>query len=153
MTGELLPRGRSPLDFDLAEELMAGGLGPLTTASIYRLLAIAVLTAHLVWILWVVAGWLGTRRRPWLGGFHVLSVVYSLLIEILPWPCPLTILEQGLEARAGIEPYREPFLIHYLEAVVYPDIPPRLLIACAIAVCVAILAVHGIRLRGHPAAG
>jgi hypothetical protein len=47
MTGGLSLRGRSPLPFNPAEELMAGGLGHLTTASIYFLPDIAVLTAHL----------------------------------------------------------------------------------------------------------
>ncbi len=32
--------------------------------------------------------------------------------------------------------YRGPFLLHYLDAVVYPNIPPNLLIAGAVAVCV-----------------
>src|SRR5438128_8169757 len=48
------------------------------------------------------------------------------LVEILPWTCPLTWAENFLETRAGIAPYQGGFLLHYLDALVYPNIPPGL---------------------------
>jgi Protein of Unknown function (DUF2784) len=87
---------------------------------VYRLLAVAVLTVHLVWIMWVIFGWVVTRNRPILRWLHILSLIYSLLIENLPWPCPLTVAETRLEELAGIQPYHEPFLVHYLEALIIP---------------------------------
>ena len=115
--------------------------------NLYRVLAAAVLAIHLVWIIWVIFGWLVSRKRPALRWLHFASLIYGIFIETAPWPCPLTLLEQFLESQAGIEPYRGPFLIHYLDAVVYPDVPTGLLVAFAILVCGGNLYLHVRRLR------
>jgi len=121
---------------------------------VYHALAIAVLVIHLLWIVWVIFGVFVTRRRPFLRAFHILSLVYGIFIEVAPWPpCPLTVLEGWLETRAGIEPYHQPFLVHYLEAVIYPDIPILLLVGCAVAVCVFNLGVYIVRYGRRSAAG
>ncbi len=115
---------------------------------ICRTLAAAVLALHLLWIAWVIGGAVLTRRRRMLAWFHIISLVYSILIEALPWPpCPLTLLEIWLEARAGIIPYHGPFLVHYLDAIVYPDVPVSWLIAGAVVVCGFNLAVYAFRFR------
>ena len=101
-----------------------------------------MLSIHLVWIAWVIFGWPLVRNRPVLRWAHFASLIYGIFIEIAPWPCPLTLLEQWLENAAGITPYRQPFLVHYLEAVIYPDIPDILLIVCAVVVCGFNLALH-----------
>lgn len=121
--------------------------------NVYRALAVAVLTLHLGWIVWVIFGWVVTRYRPTLRWFHILSLIYSILIENLPWPCPLTIAETRFEELAGIQPYHEPFLVHYLEALIYPTISQTLLAWCASAVCVAILGLYGLRFRLRRTAG
>jgi hypothetical protein len=120
----------------------------------YETLAVAVLVLHLLWIAWVILGAMLTRHRPLLRFLHIGSLIYSIFIEVLPWPpCPLTVLEQWLEERAGIDPYRGPFLVHYLDAAVYPDIPVMVLIVCAVAVCVFNLAVYIVRYRRRQTAG
>jgi hypothetical protein len=86
----------------------------------FQFLAVLVLIVHLLFIGWVLLGWLLTRRRAWLRWAHIASLVYGMVIETAPWPCPLTWLENYFLQRAGIAPYREPFLVHYLEATVYP---------------------------------
>lgn len=114
----------------------------------YHAMAVAVLTLHLLFIFWVIGGALLTRRRRVLVWLHVVSLVYGILIEALPWPpCPLTLLEAWLEARAGVTPYHGSFLVHYLEAVVYPDIPLSWLIAGAVAICSFNLGVYVFRYR------
>ena len=113
--------------------------------SVYRFLAVAVLTVHLAWIVWVIFGWVITRNRPILRWFHILSLIYSILIENLSWPCPLTVAETRLEELAGIRAYHEPFLVHYMDALVYPNISQTLLTWCASAVCVVILGVYAMR--------
>src|ERR1039457_1678539 len=60
-------------------------------------LATVVLAVHLTWIVWVIFGWLVARNRPVLRWFHFGSLIYGIFIEIAPWPCPLTLLEQWLE--------------------------------------------------------
>ena len=61
---------------------------------------------------------------------------------MLPWPCPLTLLENWLEGRAGIEPYQGGFLLHYLDKLVYPDISANVLTIAGVIVCVANLAFY-----------
>ncbi len=101
----------------------------------YSALATVVLVVHLTWIIWVIFGWFVARDRRVLRWLHFGSLIYGIGIEIAPWPCPLTLLEQGLESRGGIAAYREPFLIHYLEATVYPNVPESALITAAVLVC------------------
>ena len=113
----------------------------------YGVLAIVVLAVHLAFILWIVFGGLVSRNRPVLRWLHLASLAWGVLIEVAPWPCPLTILENHLESLAGVAPYRGPFLVHYLDALVYPDIPESALIAGAMAVCGANLYLHFRRLR------
>ncbi len=113
----------------------------------YSVLATVVLAIHLTWILWVIFGWLISRNRPWLRWFHFASLIYGVFIEIAPWPCPLTLLENHLESVAGVTPYRGPFLVHYLDSVVYPNVSDALLISVAIAVCGANLYLHVRRFR------
>ena len=114
----------------------------------YLALSEIVLGVHLLFILWVALGALVTWNRPFLRWVHIVSLVYSILIEVLPWPpCPLTILEQALEGRAGMNPYRGPFVLHYLDATVYPNIPQGLLVACGVAVCLFNLGLYARRFR------
>jgi hypothetical protein len=91
----------------------------------------------------VLLGWTVTRYRRLLRTAHIASLIYAIVIELVPWlPCPLTVVETWLEARAGIEPAHGPFLVHVLDAVVYPDLPEWLVVGCAVLVCVAILSAY-----------
>ncbi len=108
-------------------------------------LAVLVLLIHVFWILWVVLGWILTRNRPSLRWFHIGSLLWGILMEVGPWPCPLTIADQWLQRRAGSAAYRGSSLIHYLEAVIYPNVSPDLLNWLGSGVCILILAIHGRR--------
>jgi uncharacterized protein DUF2784 len=91
----------------------------------------------------VLFSWIVTRCRPLLRTLHVASLVYAIVIELVPWPpCPLTVAETWLETRAGIEPAHGPFLVRFLDAVIYPDLPEWLVVGCVVFVCVAILSVY-----------
>ena len=57
-----------------------------------------------------------------------------MVIEAGPWPCPLTLAENWFEVQAGRLPYQGPFLLHYLDALVYPNVPPVVLTWLAVAV-------------------
>jgi len=105
-------------------------------------LAAAVLAIHLAWILWAITGTLVTRGRPWLTAFHVLCLIWGIIVEVGPWPCPLTLAEQWLEAHAGMHTWTGSFLVHYLDKTVYPDLPVSLIIACGVAVCALNLLVY-----------
>jgi hypothetical protein len=112
---------------------------------VYSVLAGVVLTLHLLFILWIAFGAIVTRRRVVLRWLHLGSLVWGILIDILPWTCPLTWAENWLETQAGIAPYQGGFLLHYLDALVYPDIPPGLLTAFGVAVCVVNLGIYAVR--------
>jgi hypothetical protein len=112
---------------------------------LYRILAFAVLGLHLAWLVWILLGWTVTRRRPLLRWLHVGSLVWGILVSVFPWACPLTDLEVWLERRAGLASYEKSFLEHYVDRLVYPDVPPALLMACAVAVCLALLGVYARR--------
>jgi hypothetical protein len=93
----------------------------MNAPEIYGAGAAAVLIAHLLWISWVMFGAIWSRDRPILAWFHVTSLGWGILAELGPWSCPLTLAEQFFEAKAGVDPYRGAFLVHYLDAMVYPD--------------------------------
>ena len=104
-------------------------------SSLYSALAICILLLHALFILWVVFGALLTRSRPVLRWLHIASLVWGILTELLPWPCPLTVLENWLEARAGVQPYQGGFLLHYLDNLVYPDISASVLTVAGVVIC------------------
>jgi hypothetical protein len=109
---------------------------------------------HLLWCAWVLLGWTVTRGRPVLRTLHIVSLIYAIVIELVPWPpCPLTVAETWLETRAGIEPAQGPFLVRLLDAVVYPDLPESVVVGGAVIVCVAVLSVYLWRYRHRTANG
>lgn len=114
---------------------------------VYRAAAAGVLVIHLTWITWVIVGALFTRNRPGLKWFHIGSLLYGIAIETISFPCPLTMAERWLMTRGGIEPYDEPFLVHYLGLIVYPRISPAILIWGGVAVCLFNLAIYANRAR------
>lgn len=112
-------------------------------SSFYSALAVLVLFLHALFILWVVFGALLTRSRPILRWLHIASLVWGILTELLPWPCPLTVLENWLEGKAGVEPYQGGFLLHYLDKLVYPDISATVLTIAGVIICLLNLAFYG----------
>jgi len=117
---------------------------------IYTALAGAVLLLHLAWCAWVPLGWMVTRGRRVLSWLHIASLCYAIVIELVPWPpCPLTVGEDWLELRAGIEPARGPFLVRVLDAIIYPNLPQWVVVGGAVIVCVGILGVYTRRVWRH----
>jgi hypothetical protein len=112
-------------------------------SGLHSSVAILVLFLHALFILWVVFGALVTRSRPVLRWLHIASLVWGILTELLPWPCPLTVLENWLEAKAGAQPYQDGFLLHYLDKLVYPDISATILTVAGVIICALNLAFYG----------
>jgi hypothetical protein len=100
-----------------------------------------------MWILWVIFGALLTRGHPRLAWFHIASLVYSVVIDAGPWPCPLTALEQIFQAKAGMTPYRQGCIVHYLDALVYPDVPEAVVTWGVVAAFVVNAGVYVVRFR------
>jgi hypothetical protein len=53
------------------------------------------------------------------------------------------VLENCLEAKAGVQPYQGGFLLHYLDKVVYPDISATFLTVAGAIICALNLALYG----------
>ena len=112
-------------------------------------LAAGVLILHLLFIAWVIFGAIVTRGHRVLSWLHVASLIYAVVIEAGPWPCPLTGLEDYFREQAGAPAYHEPFLVHYLEVLIYPSVSELLLFWCAVAVGAANLAIYIKRIRNR----
>jgi hypothetical protein len=65
----------------------------------------------------------------------------------------LTLLENYFETRAGVSPYGGPFLLHYLDATVYPNVPVALVVLCAVIFCAFNLGIYARRYQGHASLG
>ena len=110
-------------------------------SGVYSALAVFVLFLHALFIVWVIFGGIVTDSRQVLRWLHIVSLVWGILTELLPWPCPLTVLEKWLETKAGVEPYNGGFLLHYLDGL------SRRLVHCfgavGVIICILNLAFHG----------
>jgi hypothetical protein len=53
------------------------------------------------------------------------------------------VLENWLEAKAGVQPYQGGFLLHYLDKLVYPDISATLLRVAGVIICALNLVLYG----------
>jgi len=111
------------------------------------LAACLILIFHLAYLALVVSGAFWTRGRPVWTAIHVLALIWGILVEVTPWPCPLTMAEQYFETRAGETAYQGSFLLHYLDAVVYPSLPGWVVTCAGVAVCALNLGIYGWRLR------
>lgn len=114
--------------------------------------AIAVVLLHLLWILFVVFGAFFTRGHRLLIAFHIFSLVWGILAETTPVPCPLTLAEQYFENQAGWHAYVGSFLLHALNSVVYPDLPAVLLAVAGTLICLVNLAIYAFRFRRRSSA-
>src|SRR3974377_1423437 len=113
--------------------------------NLYAALAAAVLFLHALFIVWVVFGALLTRSRPILRCLHIVSLIWGILTELRPWPCPLTLRENWLKKRAGVGPAQGGFLLHYMDKLVYPDISATVLTVTGVIVCAFNLVLYGRR--------
>ncbi|MGE0454859.1 MAG: DUF2784 domain-containing protein [Vicinamibacteria bacterium] len=88
----------------------------------YRVLADLTLGAHLLFIVYVLAGGLLAYRIRWLAAPHLACVAWGLYVELAPGAvCPLTPLENRLLLLAGREGYADGFIEHYLLPILYPE--------------------------------
>jgi hypothetical protein len=90
-----------------------------------RLFADTILLLHFFFVIFAILGGLAVlykRRVIWL---HVPVVLWSSLVNLAGWTCPLTPLENFFHAAAGRAGYKGGFIEHYIEPLVYPSGMPR----------------------------
>ena len=134
---------------------------------LFRVLADIVLTIHLLWIVFMLAIFLLTAiafvridiskensmrsirfiNRWFLRTFHLAGIVYVGSLAAMGKYCPLTTLENYLREKSGLSPlYQDSFIAYYLEKIVYPSVPPMVIIVPTIIVALVTLLAYVI----HP---
>ena len=103
----------------------------------YNFLADAVVAAHFFWILFLIfGGWWGRRNRE-VARLHLAGLAFAGLVEGFDWYCPLTLLEVWLRRKGAQTGYAESFLTHYLNRIIYIDLPHPLIVSLTITLCAA----------------
>ena len=108
-------------------------------------LASAVIVIHLLWIVLVLVGALWTRGRPVWTSLHLACLAWGIIVEVGPWPCPLTMLEDYLDARGGEHVVEGSFILHWVRALIYPNAPYWLVTTAGVTACSLILAIYAWR--------
>jgi hypothetical protein len=85
-----------------------------------RFAADLVLTLHLVFILFVVAGALLVMRWPRIAWLHLPAAAWGTFVEVTGRICPLTTLENHFRRAAGFDGYADSFVEHYFVPIIYP---------------------------------
>jgi hypothetical protein len=85
------------------------------------LVADTVVALHLGFVLFVVLGGLLVLRWRRVAWLHLPAAAWGILVEYADWMCPLTPLENGLRARAGLAAYSGDFVGHYVLPLLYPE--------------------------------
>jgi hypothetical protein len=107
----------TPLVFPVSE---------VRAVAVYSVLADLTLLMHLFWIIFLVFGIIFAFRRSKWAWLHLGGLMFSLFINLLGIYCPLTYLENFLRASGGhMRGYGGSFMAHYLELVIYPDLPEK----------------------------
>ena len=99
----------------------------------YKVLADIVVCVHFLWILFLIFGVLGGIRNQKVKVIHISALAFAIVIQVLNWYCPLTHLEAWL--RAKHDPtlsYTGSFITHYVEKIVYIELPPSLIFVLSI---------------------
>ena len=95
---------------------------------IYKVLADLGVLFHFLWILFIVFGIIFALKRSRLAWFHLGGLLFSLFLNISGWYCPLTYLENYLRMSCGEGgTYGSSFIAHFLEPIIYPDMPEMII--------------------------
>ena len=113
-----------------------------------RLAADTIVSLHLAFVIFVVAGGFLVLRWPRIAWIHIPAAVWGVAIELGGWVCPLTPLENTLRAAAGQAGYAGGFIEHYIVRILYPPgLTPGLQILLGIVAVAVNAAVYGIVFR------
>jgi hypothetical protein len=110
---------------------------PYNISMVFKILADIVVVVHFLWILFLIFGaFLGVRNKAAMAA-HISGLFFAFTIQIFDWYCPLTDLEVWLRQKqaAGL-PYKGSFIVHYLEAIIYVEVPRLVVIGLTLALCI-----------------
>jgi hypothetical protein len=84
-----------------------------------------VFVLHSVFVVLALAGGFGVLWSPWWMLVHIPVVLWSAIINLAGWTCPLTPLESKLRGESGAPGLDDGFIAHYIGPLVYPGATPR----------------------------
>jgi hypothetical protein len=91
---------------------------------IYKILTDLTVVFHFLWILFIVFGLIFAIRRSRIAWVHLGGLLFSIFLNLMGWYCPLTYAEYYLRSLYGHgDTYSGSFIAHYLELIIYPDLP------------------------------
>ena len=91
---------------------------------VFRILADITILFHIVWILFIVFGIIFAFRKSRIAFLHIAGLLFSLLLNLAGWYCPLTYLENYLRVIGeSNNDYSGSFIANYLSYLIYPDLP------------------------------
>lgn len=108
------------------------------------ILADLTLAAHFLFAMFAVFGGFLALVDWRIVVLHVPAVMWSSIVNLANWTCPLTPLEKNLRTQAGQHAFDGGWLQHYLEPLVRPlGMPRRLEIVAGISIVAWNLIVYG----------
>lgn len=87
----------------------------------YKIIADALVMAHFLFIVFVVAGGAIVVYRPRMAWLHLPAALWGAVVEFAGWICPLTPLENHFRVLAGSAAYSGDFVAQYLLPLIYPE--------------------------------
>jgi hypothetical protein len=104
---------------------------------LHRLGADLVLFAHFLFAAFALFGGFLCFHDPAWAFAHIPVVLWSAIVNLMGWTCPLTPMEKALRIRAGQSGYTGGFIQHYIGRAVYPrGMPRRLSLVAGISILV-----------------
>ena len=103
---------------------------------LYEILADAAVFSHFLWIVFLILGaFLGVKYKA-IKIVHISGLIFAFIIQLFDWYCPLTHLEVWLRSKHDpAQPYAGSFIIHYVEKIVYIELPRYLIFGLTILLC------------------
>ena len=109
-----------------------------------RVLADATLTFHFLFVIFALLGGFLVPVVPLIVWPHLASVLWSSIVNLFDWTCPLTPAEKRFRAASGGSAYQGGFVQHYVGRLVYPlGMPRRLELVAGISILVWNALVYG----------
>ena len=102
----------------------------------YKILADITVLIHFSWILFLILGAFWGAKNKGVKIFHISGLVFAFVIQIFNWYCPLTHFEVWLRSKHNPAlTYTGSFIIHYVEAIVYIELPRYLIFMLTVFIC------------------
>ncbi len=112
----------------------------MDSPTIFLLAADVILLLHVLFVAFVVMGLLlivvgkvrawSWIRNPWFRLVHLAAITVVMIQSWLGLICPLTTIEMALRSRAGDTVYSGSFISHWLERILYYQVPPWVFVVC-----------------------